>query len=153
MSLNSKFILILCCLMLGLRLSQPHSPDSVATGFVRFCLIGGWREEGSSCFFLSALLLQMVVISSSSGWLPASVVQLLLAFSEPDSSHFLRSSSSSRSGMGGCPPRSSNGSTGPFSKMLGSDNPTFCNLSSGSGSIFLQLLYISCLSVSTLSVF
>lgn len=79
----------------------------------------------------------MEVISSSNGGLQTAAVQLLLVYSEPDSSHCLKSVSSSKGGRGGVLRGLSNSFTGPFSKILGSDNPTFCNLGPGSSSIFL----------------
>lgn len=108
-------------------------------------------KEKVLVFFLSALLLQVIVISSSV-WLQAAMVQLLLASPEADSSHSLRTIRSSRGGMEVTPEVWAT-APGPFLSVLGSDKPTFCNLSPGSGSILLQLLFVSCFSVFTVSLF
>lgn len=66
-SLNWKFAFLhsyalLYTLMLSLRLGKPHSPDSLATKFIRFCLTGWWQGEGS-CFLSTS------IASASDGYL------------------------------------------------------------------------------------
>lgn len=129
--------------MLGLRLGKLIH-QTLATDLLCSALLEDGGEKGLICFYQHCFK-QVEVISSSNGGLQAAAVQLPLVFPDSDSSHSLRGSSS-MGGIEGALRRLRDSSTGPFSKILRSENFTFGNLSPGSGSIFLQLLFMSCLS-------